>query len=158
MLVKGATGDWVFKIILRADLRQGITYMNDGSGFCITRVDTSKATTIHTRLGCRPNDKLMTYFPNKLWWITTDISIFHMIWNKVLWDSKYEVWHWTISKRLFDGKNDRKTWWVIYLNIYACTHSHWASSTGLTAVSKCKPRLPAQWAVGTHRKGPSRRE
>ena len=117
MLVKGATGDWVFKIILRADLRQGITYMNDGSGFCIARVDTSTATTIHTRLGCRPNDKLMTYFTKKLWWITTDISIIHMIWNKVLWDSKYEVWHWTVSKRLFDGKNDRKTWWVIYLNI-----------------------------------------
>ena len=35
---------------------------------------------------------------------------------------------------------------------------HWASSTGLTAVSKFKPRLPAQWAVGTHRKGPSRME
>ena len=34
----------------------------------------------------------------------------------------------------------------------------WASSTGLTAVSKFKPRLPAQWAVGTHRKGPSRME
>ena len=32
---------------------------------------------------------------------------------------------------------------------------HWASSTGLTAVSKCKPRLPAQWTVGTHRTGPS---
>ena len=36
--------------------------------------------------------------------------------------------------------------------------SHWASSTGLTAVSKFKPRLPAQWAVGTHRIGPSRME
>ena len=34
----------------------------------------------------------------------------------------------------------------------------WASSTGLTVVSKFKPRLPAQWAVGTHRKGPSRME
>ena len=34
----------------------------------------------------------------------------------------------------------------------------WASSTGLTAVSKFKPRLPAQWAVGTHRIGPSRME
>ena len=33
-----------------------------------------------------------------------------------------------------------------------------ASSTGLTAVSKFKPRLPAHWAVGTHRKGPSRME
>ena len=32
---------------------------------------------------------------------------------------------------------------------------HWASWTGLTAVSKFKPRLHAQWAVGTHRKGPS---
>ena len=32
----------------------------------------------------------------------------------------------------------------------------WASSTGLTEVCKFKPRLPAQWAVGTHRKGPSR--
>ena len=37
-------------------------------------------------------------------------------------------------------------------------HVHWASSTGLTAVSKFKPRLPAQWAVGTHRIGPSRME
>ena len=36
--------------------------------------------------------------------------------------------------------------------------NHWASSTGLTAVSKIKPRLPAQWAVGTHRKGPSQME
>ena len=35
---------------------------------------------------------------------------------------------------------------------------YWASSTGLTAVSKFKPRLPAQWAFGTHRKGPSRME
>ena len=34
----------------------------------------------------------------------------------------------------------------------------WASSTGLTTVSKFKPRLPAQWAVGTHRNGPSRME
>ena len=34
----------------------------------------------------------------------------------------------------------------------------WSSSTGLTAVSKFKPHLhvPAQWAVGTHRKGTSR--
>ena len=31
----------------------------------------------------------------------------------------------------------------------------WPSSTGLTAVSKFKPRPPAQWAVGTHRKGPN---
>ena len=36
--------------------------------------------------------------------------------------------------------------------------SQWASSTGLTVVSKFKPRLPAQWAVGTHRKGSSRME
>ena len=36
--------------------------------------------------------------------------------------------------------------------------AQWASSTGLTAVSKFKLRLPAQWAVGTHRKGPSRME
>ena len=35
---------------------------------------------------------------------------------------------------------------------------NWASSTGLTAVSKFKPCLPAQWAVGTHRKGSSRME
>ena len=35
-------------------------------------------------------------------------------------------------------------------------HSDWASSTGLTVVSKFKPRLPAHWAVGTHRKGPSK--
>ena len=34
----------------------------------------------------------------------------------------------------------------------------WANSTYLTAVSKFKPRLPAQWSVGTHRKGPSRME
>ena len=34
----------------------------------------------------------------------------------------------------------------------------WASSTGLTAVSNFKPRLPAQWTVGTHRNGPSRME
>ena len=33
-----------------------------------------------------------------------------------------------------------------------------ASQTGLTTVSKFKPRLPVQWAVGTHRKGPSRME
>ena len=33
-----------------------------------------------------------------------------------------------------------------------------ASSTGLTAVSKFKPRPPVQWAAGTHRKGPSRME
>ena len=32
---------------------------------------------------------------------------------------------------------------------------HWASSTGLTAVSQFKPRLPAPWAVGTHHKGPT---
>ena len=34
--------------------------------------------------------------------------------------------------------------------------NQWASSTGPTAVSNFKPHLPAQWAVGTHRKGPSR--
>ena len=34
----------------------------------------------------------------------------------------------------------------------------WASSTGLTAVSKFKPRLSAQWAFGTHRNGLSRIE
>ena len=33
---------------------------------------------------------------------------------------------------------------------------HRANSTGLTAVSKFKPRLPAQWVVGDHRYGPSR--
>ena len=38
------------------------------------------------------------------------------------------------------------------------TTCHWASSTGLTTVSKFKPRLPAQWAVSTHRKRPSRLE
>ena len=32
------------------------------------------------------------------------------------------------------------------------------TATGLTATSKFKPRLPAQWAVGTHHKGPSRME
>ena len=41
---------------------------------------------------------------------------------------------------------------------FEATLSQWASSTGLTAVSKFKPRLPAQWAVGTHRIGPSRME
>ena len=39
-----------------------------------------------------------------------------------------------------------------------CRRFQWVSSTGLTAVSKFKPRLPAQWAVGTHRNGPSRME
>ena len=46
----------------------------------------------------------------------------------------------------------RKLYWRI------SAARQWASSTGLTAVSKFKPRLPAQWAVGTHRKGPSRME
>ena len=41
---------------------------------------------------------------------------------------------------------------------YKRNKNNWASSTGLTAVSKFKPRLPAQWAVGTHRKGSSRME
>ena len=36
--------------------------------------------------------------------------------------------------------------------------SLWASLTGLTAVSKFKPRLLAKWAVGTHRNGPGRIE
>ena len=45
--------------------------------------------------------------------------------------------------------------WSLNWAHYMC---HWASSTGLTAVSKFKPRLPAQWAVGTYRKGPSRME
>ena len=55
--------------------------------------------------------------------------------------------------------------WAILLHIrngkrkfMTMESSHWASSTGLTAVSKFKPRLPAQWAVGTHRKGSSRME
>ena len=30
---------------------------------------------------------------------------------------------------------------------------HWASLTVLTAVSKFKPRLHVQWAIGSHRKG-----
>ena len=38
------------------------------------------------------------------------------------------------------------------------SRSQWASSTGLTAVSKFKPRLPAQWAIGTHRSGLIRME
>ena len=41
---------------------------------------------------------------------------------------------------------------------YFTFREYWASSTGLTAVSKFKPRLPAQWSVGTHRKGPSQME
>ena len=44
------------------------------------------------------------------------------------------------------------------LYLFDARMRYWASSTGLTAVSKFKPRLPAQWAVGTHRKGPSRME
>ena len=35
-------------------------------------------------------------------------------------------------------------------------NSQWAHSPGLTAVCKFKSRLPAQSAVGTHRKGPGR--
>ena len=38
------------------------------------------------------------------------------------------------------------------------TSLYWASLTGLTVVSKFKPRLHAQWAVGTHRRGISRME
>ena len=30
--------------------------------------------------------------------------------------------------------------------------AHWTSSTGITAESKIKPRLPDQWAVNSHRK------
>ena len=51
---------------------------------------------------------------------------------------------------------------VLYMNELHWTKLRmwlqWASSTGLTAVSKFKPRLPAQWAAGTHRKGFSRME
>ena len=36
--------------------------------------------------------------------------------------------------------------------------NQWANSTGLTAVNTYKPRLPGQWAVGTHHKGLSRME
>ena len=39
-----------------------------------------------------------------------------------------------------------------------CRSIYWTSSTHLTVVSKFKPHLPAQWAVGTHRKGQSRME
>ena len=46
----------------------------------------------------------------------------------------------------------------LYHVIISHKRCQWASSTGLTAVSKFKLRLPAQWAVGTHRKGPSRME
>ena len=45
---------------------------------------------------------------------------------------------------------------IEHVHVLNCRYTYWASSTGLTAVSKFKPRLPAQWAVGTHRKGPSR--
>ena len=32
----------------------------------------------------------------------------------------------------------------------------WTSSTGFTTVSKLKPHLPVQWAIGTHGKGSNR--
>ena len=49
-------------------------------------------------------------------------------------------------------------WFLLVLKFVNLLRWHWASSTGLTAVSNFKPRLPAQWAVGTHRIGPSRME
>ena len=57
------------------------------------------------------------------------------------------------------------TEWSIYSDQYwssQYSYKHilllWASSTDLTAVSKFKPHQPAQWALGTDRKGPSRME
>ena len=52
----------------------------------------------------------------------------------------------------------KRQWTDMYRRLNLDYEYQWASSTGLTAVSKFKPRLPAQWAVGTHRKGPSRME
>ena len=45
-------------------------------------------------------------------------------------------------------------YYIYYMLLYspnADEKQQWDSSTGLTSVSKFKPRLPAQWAVGTHR-------
>ena len=62
--------------------------------------------------------------------------------------------NWRLQKRVHNSKDGDRS------NLTSCFKviHQWASSTGLTAVSKFKPRLPAQWAVGTHRKGSSRME
>ena len=72
-------------------------------------------------------------------------------------ENHLSFWIWCVSYRRFDGNSSS----YIERTKHNCQNystTHWASSTGLTAVGKFKPRLPAQWAVGTHRIGPSRME
>ena len=60
------------------------------------------------------------------------------------------------------NKRTQNIFWITILGVnllwVKLAMGQWGSSTGLTAVSKFKPRLSAQWAVGTHRKCPSRME
>ena len=49
-----------------------------------------------------------------------------------------------------------RQWIAMNFSWHAGNSKIWASSTGFTAVSKSMPSQPAQWAIGTHCKGPSR--
>ena len=84
------------------------------------------------------------------------------MWAKDLWSPYYQfiiIENFIVDRKMctpiqVNGIGDC----YLYGKPYTRWLPQWASSTGLTAVSKFKPRLPAQWAVGTHRKGPSRME
>ena len=100
-------------------------------------------------MGCRFGGSVgMGYF----WWKILDTNYIHSFHLCMILGNQEESWPMyqvlPISERFMLGWFGG-TWPACY---------HWASSTGLTAVRKFKPRLPAQWAVGTHRKCPSRME
>ena len=68
---------------------------------------------------------------------------------------------WPLTSSCYCSFHSADRWYIsteYFVTSMKCVIKQWASSTGLTAVSKFKPRLPAQWTVGTHRKGPSRME
>ena len=50
-------------------------------------------------------------------------------------------------------------WFIFSKHFFVMIHwtapQYWTSSTGLTTVSKFKPRLPAQWGNSTEYRGPS---
>ena len=52
----------------------------------------------------------------------------------------------------------RITWLITDFPQSLLCSTLWESSTGLTAVGKFKPYLPAQWAISTHQKGSSETE
>ena len=104
-----------------------------------------------------------------LWWlyqlcgclICTGVIQWVSIASQVILKKMGYTYHYLTAVQHINGKtmhNFCEVYCIPYENTISVPPTPWASSTGLTAVSKFKPRLPAQWVIGTHRKGPSRTE